>query len=153
MDIKQIILAQYYAALAMFEEVIVSCPDSVWDAPGDKDKTWSVAYHTLFFVHLYAQPTEADFVHWEKHREDDDPNAFTKDEIMEYLALVKEELKRCTAEVDLHAESGFHWLKFSKLELQFYNIRHIQQHTGELFDKVGTRADITLHWVGTRPTQ
>jgi len=27
--------------------------------------------------------------------------------------------------------SGFDWLPFDKLELQFYNIRHIMQHTGE----------------------
>jgi hypothetical protein len=26
----------------------------------------------------------------------------------------------------LEAESGFHWLPFDKLELQVYNIRHIQ---------------------------
>jgi len=54
-------------------------------------------------------------------------------------------------QTDLEAESGFYWLPFNKLELQFYNIRHIQQHTGELYERLGTRANIELDWVGMQP--
>ena len=50
--------------------------------------------------------------------------------------------------LDLQAESGFDWLPFNKLELQFYNIRHIQQHTGELCERLGTVGDIEVDWVG-----
>ena len=35
------------------------------------------------------------------------------------------------SQLNLEAASGFDWLPFSELELQFYTIRHIQQHTGE----------------------
>ena len=53
--------------------------------------------------------------------------------------------------LDLEAESGFYWLPFDKLELQIYNIRHIQQHTGELCERLGARGDIEVGWVGTKP--
>jgi hypothetical protein len=53
--------------------------------------------------------------------------------------------------LDLKAESGFYWLPFDKLELQFYNIRHVQQHTGELCERLGARGDLQVDWVGMKP--
>jgi len=53
--------------------------------------------------------------------------------------------------MDLEAESGFHWLPFDKLELQFYNIRHVQQHTGELSERLGAKGEIEVRWVGKKP--
>ena len=53
-------------------------------------------------------------------------------------------------QLDLEAESGFGWLPFGKLELQFYNIRHLQQHTGELMERLGTRAHVDVDWVGMK---
>lgn len=50
----------------------------------------------------------------------------------------------------LHAESGFYWLPFDKLELQFYNIRHIQQHTGEHCERLGAYGEIEVGWVGMK---
>ena len=49
---------------------------------------------------------------------------------------------------DLDADSGFHWYPVNKLELQFINIRHIQQHTGELYETLGIREGAELRWVG-----
>jgi len=51
------------------------------------------------------------------------------------------------AAMDLQAESGFHWLPFNKLELQVYNIRHLQQHTGELCERLGAHGEIEVAWV------
>jgi hypothetical protein len=53
-------------------------------------------------------------------------------------------------QLELDAESGFSWLPFSKLELQLYNIRHIQQHTGELMERLGTCANIDIDWIGMK---
>ena len=39
-------------------------------------------------------------------------------------------------QLDLEAHSGFEWLPFGKLELQIYSIRHLQQHTGELMERL-----------------
>ncbi len=58
-----------------------------------------------------------------------------------------------TAALDTAApESGFFWLPFGKLELQFYNIRHLQHHTGELFERLGA-VGVTLDWVGRGGTE
>jgi len=40
------------------------------------------------------------------------------------------------------------WLSFGKLELQLYNLRHLGQHTGELMERLGTRAALDVDWVG-----
>ena len=148
MNSHKVIQSQYLAALAMFKQVIVNCPQSMWDAPGDKFKFWSKAYHVLFFVHLYLQRAEQDFVPWEKHHDPDGDIPFTKDEVLEYLSFVEKQVVERVPATDLEAESGFHWYPVNKLELQFINIRHIQQHTGELYESLGTRENIELGWVG-----
>ena len=51
--------------------------------------------------------------------------------------------------VDLEAGSGFDWVPFDKLELQFYNIRHLQHHTGQLCERLRTKQDIGIGWVFT----
>ena len=152
MDTKQVIQSQYLAALAMLKEVIVKCPQSVWDAAGDKFKFWSKSYHTLFYVHLYLQDAEKDFVQWEKHHDPDGDIPFTKDEVLEYLSFVEKQVVERVPATNLDAESGFHWYPVSKLELHFINIRHIQQHAGELYECLGTRENIELDWVGFNRT-
>jgi hypothetical protein len=52
--------------------------------------------------------------------------------------------------LDPEAESGFYWLPMNKLELQIYNIRHLQQHTGELMERLGSRAGVEVDWVGMK---
>lgn len=148
MHTKQVIQSQYLAALAMLKQVIVQCPEALWDAPGDKFKFWSKSYHVLFFVHLYLQDVEKDFVEWEKHHDPDGDVPFTKDEVLEYLAFVEKQIGERVPLIDLEAESGFHWYPVNKLELQFINIRHIQQHAGELYETLGSRENIELGWVG-----
>jgi hypothetical protein len=51
-------------------------------------------------------------------------------------------------QLNLDAESGFYWLPFDKAELQIYNIRHLQQHAGELMERLGSRAALDVDWVG-----
>ena len=152
MNIQQVIQSQYLAALAMLKQAIMKCPESVWDAPGDKFKFWSKSYHTIFFVHLYLQNAEKDFVQWEKHHDPDGGIPFTKDEVLEYLAFVEKQVLERVSAMNLEAESGFHWYPVNKLELQFINLRHIQQHAGELYECLGTRENIELGWVGYSKT-
>ena len=152
MNTKQVIQSQYLASLAMLKQAIVKCPLAVWDAPGDKFKFWSKSYHTIFYTHLYLQKAEKDFVPWKKHRDPDGDKPFTKNEIIEYLDFAETQVVERVAATDLEAESGFHWYPVSKLELQFINIRHIQQHAGELYECLGTRENIELGWVGFTQT-
>jgi len=164
MDIKKIIQAQFLAALEMLKQAVVKCPDALWNASEDRNKFWHVAYHAIFYTHLYLQDTEQDFKPWEKHRPEYQfmgqvpwpPHAppkigepYTREEVLDYLAFAQEQVRQRVPALDLEAGSGFGWQSFGKLELQVYNIRHLQQHTAELYERLGARAGIDLDWIGS----
>jgi len=67
-----------------------------------------------------------------------------------YVGFCRERAAALVPELDLEVASGFHWLPYTKLELQFYSIRHLQQHTGELMERLGPLAE-KVDWVGSRP--
>ena len=165
MNSKEAIRSQYRAALEMLKKTITQCPESLWDASADKNKFWHIAYHVLFFTHLYLQHSEKEFTPWMKHREQyqflgnlpwpphDKPQIgelYSKEDVLAYLKVCREQVEEKVAAVDLNAESGFFWLPFSKLELQLYNIRHIQHHTGELMERLGMRENIEVDWVAMK---
>ena len=116
MNIKQTVKSQYGAALAMLEHVTSQCPALMWDDPADQNRFWRVAYHALFYTHLYLQPREEDFAPWDKHREgvyslgkpsgeDVDPELkpYSREEILEYLAFCRGEVEAQVATLDLAA--------------------------------------------------
>lgn len=162
MDIHEIFVSQYLAGLEMLEQPIRLCPAHLWNSPEDKTKFWHIAYHVLFFTYLYLQDSEQSFRHWSGHRkgyqflgklpgspgeETAEREPYAKEAILGYLALCRNEIVQRVPLIDLMAESGFHWLPFSKLELQVYNIRHLQQHTGELMERLGSREGTEMDWV------
>lgn len=159
MQLKHIIRSQYRATLEMLKQAIEKCPESLWNHADDKTPFWQIAYHALFFLHLYLQDAIDDFSPWAKHKdkyEDLDwlleastsAEPYSKMDILEYLTECQQHIVDQTERLNLEAASGFPWLPFSKAELQFYNIRHLQQHTGELMERLGTRAHMEVHWVG-----
>lgn len=165
MDIKEIIKRQYGACLEMLKQAIVKCPESLWDDQEYKNKFWHISYHVLFYTHLYLQDSEKDFTPWTKHRnqyqslgplprpphrEPEIGEPYGKEEILDYLEICRKQVEEKVASLNLDAESGFGWLPFDKMELQFYNIRHLQHHTGQLIDRLRTREDIEVKWVGIR---
>jgi hypothetical protein len=166
MDTKEVIKSQYYASLEMLKQAIVKCPESLWEDQEDKNKFWHVAYHALFYTHLYLQPSGEDFCPWAKHRDEHEflgplpwpphkqpeiGEPYSKEEVLEYHQICREQVEEQVASLSLDAESGFDWLPFSKMELQFYNIRHLQHHTGELCERLGARESIDVDWVGRKP--
>ena len=165
MDDRDVIRSQYQAALEMLKQTITKCPQPMWDDPDDKTKFWHIAYHALFFAHLYLQDSEKTFQAWSRHREEYQflgplprpphrlpkiGEAFSQEDVLDYLAFCQQQVDERTEKLDPQAESGFSWLPFSKLELQFYNMRHIQQHTGELMERLGTRANIDVDWISMK---
>lgn len=154
MDIRETIISQYHSALEMLEETILACPEALWHKPDDGNKFWQVAYHALYYTHLYLQESEETFQPWTGHREEyrfargvaEPPD---KAVIVDYLAFCRREVLERTPALVLDAPSGFDWLKFSKFELQLYSIRHIQQHVGELMERLGSRA-AGIDWIGSR---
>ncbi len=164
MDTKKVIQSQYLAALGMLKQAVVKCPDSLWNAAEDRNKFWHVAYHALFYTHLYLQDAEKDFRPWEKARNEYQfmgpmpwpphnlpkiGEPYTREDVLAYFAFVREQVQARVPALDLEASSGFEWLPFGKLELQFYNIRHLQQHAAELYERLGARAGIDLDWIGS----
>ena len=157
MKVKGTVKSQYHAALEMLKQAIKACPEALWDDPGYESPFWHISYHALFYTHLYLQPTEVDFVPWEKQQdgyrslagdEEREGEPYSKGELLAYLQRCRGQVEEQLAAMALEAESGFHWLPFDKLELQFYNIRHIQQHTGELYERLGSAGGPELRWVG-----
>ncbi|HEY3288530.1 MAG TPA: DinB family protein, partial [Anaerolineae bacterium] len=129
-------------------QTIDRCPDAMWDDAADKSKVWYVTHHVLFYTHLYLSDTEKDFKRWTGEKPEGQP--YTRAEVLEYLAFCQQLVAEKVPHLNLEAESGFFWLPFNKLELQIYNIRHLQQHTGELYERLGTRAGIEFDWVSTK---
>jgi DinB superfamily len=167
-NIRQTTLRQYRAGLAMLGEAMERCPEELWYSEEDKNRFWHIAYHSLFYTHLYVQPSEGDFQAWSKHVPDANylgprpwapnepfqiPKPYSKPDLHEYLELCRGEVEKQVPSVRLEDGSGFSWLSFNKLELQFYNIRHLQHHTGQLVERIRKTAHTGVGWVGSRSAQ
>jgi hypothetical protein len=165
LSIRQSTLAQYRAGLDMVGQAIDLCPDELWLSNEYKNRFWHLAYHSLFYTHLYVQPAETDFRPWAKHVPNSNylgprpwakdepfeiPEPYAKPDVQEYLKLCRAEVEKQVPLVRFEDNSGFSWLPFNKLELQFYNIRHLQHHTGQLIERLRNVADIGVGWVGSR---
>lgn len=162
MDIKKSIASQYYASLEMLKQAVEACPDALWYDRAYANPYWRTAYHAPFYTHLYLQPTEKDFTPWqgltEQYRvlgtspdEEDALEPLSKELILTYLEFCHREVEKQLAAQDLSAESGFYWIPMNKFEHQIYNIRHIMEHTGELFEQLGTVGDREVNWIGRKP--
>jgi hypothetical protein len=167
-DVRAVIRSQYHAALEMLRQTIAKCPEALWLDASTANRYWQVAYHSLFYVHLYVQPSEHDFTAWPKHRADynylgpkprpphDLPEIgepYAQQDVLEYLDFCRAAVDAGVASMDLGAPSGFAWLPFGKLEQQLYSIRHLQQHVGELSGRLYGEAGVEIDWVdrGTVP--
>lgn len=163
LDYHAAIRSQYLATLAMLTQAVEKCPEPLWHQAEDVAKFWHVAYHGLFYTHLYLQPSAADFTPWTNHRPDYEfmgpipwdnnrlpkiGEPYTKAEILDYVAFCRQEINRQVPLLDLGAPSGFAWIPMNKFELQIYAIRHLQQHAGELMERLGARAGISVDWIG-----
>jgi hypothetical protein len=151
--LRQLLKNQYRAALAMLRDAIEQCPEKVWFSREPRNAFWQVAYHTLFYTHLYLQPDEATFRRWPpQHGEEDgisgDP--YTQAEVLDYWSFCDRMLDGAVDALDLESlESGFSWYPVSKLEHQLINVRHVQHHAAQLADRLRAARDIGIPWVAT----
>lgn len=155
---------QFSAALKMLKQAIEDCPNDLWfDRQQYQNPFWHIAYHVLFYTHLYLSPNEAQFAPWEQAQEhyhylgkvswqpDYNPQQTTpynKEAILAYWAYCQQQVHVQLAVVDFSQPSGFDWIPFGKLELQLYNLRHLQQHSGELSERLGANGQIEVQWIG-----
>lgn len=158
--LRDSLVSQYRATLDMLRQTVTQCPDSLWNDTHLRNAFWRVAYHALFYTHLYLQKTDRDFVPWAKHRpeveggasgsERADAKPYTQAEILEYINFCEHEAISKTATADFAAESGFSWYPCSKLEMQLVILRHLQLHAGELSEQLSDKTGTEIHWVGMR---
>ena len=163
--IRQSLLRQYRAGLDMLRKAVDLCPENLWLSTDYRNRYWHIAYHSLFYTHFYVQPSEGDFLPWSKHVPNSNylcigsqansetfhiPEPYTKLDVQEYWEVCVAEVEKQVPLIRLEDTSGFSWLPFHKVELQFYNIRHLQHHTGQLIDRLRTAADVGVSWVRSR---
>src|SRR5580658_7418133 len=134
MDVKSSIKGQYHAGLKMLRQCIERCPNDVWTSGTHPRTFWRIAYHAIFYTHLYLGQNEQAFRQWEKHRdcgglwaEPPVEPAFSKEETLEYLSLADSMVDPTLDGLDLESEeTGFHWYKgMNKLDHELMNFRHL----------------------------
>jgi hypothetical protein len=166
-SLRDALKSQYHAGLAMLRDAIVQCPPPHWDATPHTNQFWQIAYHTLFFTHLYAQPDHASFRPWSGHQTDNQnpdgiahpprpdsplpplPRPYSKAQVLEYWTICDQAIDGWIDALDLTAvESGFPWYSMSKLEHQLVSLRHLQHHTAQLADRLRAGSNVGVRWVG-----
>ena len=148
--IRSALAGQYGATLLMLQRCLQRANDKSWLAIVGTRPFWHVAYHALFTTDLYLSPDEKAFQPPPFHREDynllgtppwaphkkivaDQP--YDTPTLSAYVEACKAKAKRALGEEDetrFLGPSGFSCLKFTRLELHLYNIRHLQHHVGQL---------------------
>jgi hypothetical protein len=165
MDVRAALKSQYHAALKTLRNVTEKCPEAMWNDPADGPAPfWHVAYHALFFTHLYLQQSEQTFTPWAKARPEaqllaDVPRdnyraprpcePYTRDDLLEYWRICDAMIDAGIDALDLSApQCGFPWYRMPTLDHQIVNIRHIQHHAAILSARLRRSAGIGIDWVG-----
>ncbi len=167
------IFQQFGAAIDMLENALMACPTPLWKErlwgaqtsypqPSEGAAFWSVTYHTLFWLDLYLTGSFKGFAPPAPFTLNElDPASvfpaqpYSKDEIHGYLVHLRQKCQ--TTIVELSDEKArqqftFPWpggMSVSFLELQLYNMRHVQEHAAQLSLFLGQHGipDEALDWV------
>jgi hypothetical protein len=165
MDVRSALKSQYHAALKTLRETIEKCPVAMWNDPADAAApVWRVAYHALFFTHLYLQKNPESFTPWSRAREEaqilegvpwgnNRPpkpcEAYSRADILDYWQVCDGMIDANIDAMDLSApQCGFPWYKMPTFEHQIVSIRHIQHHAAALSSRLRRSAGIPIKWVG-----
>lgn len=77
------------------------------------------------------------------------PRPYTTSQVLAYWKHCDDMVDAAVRSLDLQSsESGFHWYRFPKLEHQIVNLRHIQNHTAQLGDRLRASTGTGIRWVG-----
>lgn len=151
------LVSQYQAALAMFRNAVGALPAARWDDPADRNATWRIAYHALFFTQLYLSGSEEAFDPWIA----EDPATFDEpfelpagtparpvEQMLAYADAIEAMLPSLVPVIAYDGPSGFSWISISRFEHHIYNIRHLQHHTGQIAERARASGGDGLEWTG-----
>ena len=161
-----VISSQIRAALKMLRSAIEACTDDLWNREADNNPFWVLAYHTIYFTHLYLSPSEDEFNPYERQAAGHagygkadlgnwsdltSADTFAKADVLAYWDYIYERVSELVEATPFDAPSGFHWLNFSRGEAHLYNLRHIQHHAGQLSERLRQEANSGIRWVHDGP--
>jgi len=165
--VRLVLKSQYHAGLAMVREAVERCPDDLWLNGQHRNAFWQIAYHVLFYTHLYLHSGLSAFRPWEGHQSAVQyqdgiprnpkpgsalplmPEPYTRSQALAYWDVCDRMVDGAVDALDLNSpESGFPWYVMSKLDQQQVNLRHLQHHAGQLADRLRGALDIGIKWVG-----
>ena len=129
--------------------------------PPEFAEFWYIAYHTLFWLDLYLTGSREGFAPPAPFTLDElDPagvlpeRPYTRDELHAYLVHLRKKCQTTIAGLSdekAHQPVDFPWIEgkpISFLELQLYNMRHVQEHAAQLNMFLGQNAsDGASDWV------
>ena len=161
---KGVIVSQIRAALKMLRAAIEACPDSLWNRESDHNAFWVLAYHALFFAHLYLFPSEKAFEPWEEQIEGcphmgrqhlgdwtklQAGDVYTKSDVLAYCTYIEGLVSDRVESIPFDVPADFRWMRrpCTQYELHLYNIRHIQHHAGQLSERLRQTTGSGIDWV------
>jgi hypothetical protein len=141
--VRQAAISQFDGAMEMLVICIKKCPDDAWMDPIVKSPYAHVAQHSLAYADLYCardpkswEPDERYFPHGKNCLWDGSPTpTLSKRDTLQLAKLVTTHFHAAVAAETadtLAGPSGFRWAPMSRLELHFYNARHVQHHVGAM---------------------
>ncbi|MCZ7543799.1 MAG: DinB family protein [Anaerolineae bacterium] len=174
MTLRTALWRQFGAAIDMLENALLACPAPLWTErlwsaspppwfPTQFAEFWYVTYHALIWLDLYLSglPEEefsppAPFAQGEVDSIEALPEQpYTREALHAYLVSLRQKCR--TRLLQLSDEQArrpvaYPWSQgqsVSFLELQLYNLRHVQEHAAQLGLFLGQRAvpDANLDWV------
>lgn len=165
---------QFGAAIEMLEHAMVACPPSLWkerifrvppqsEFPPQFAEFWYLAFHALVWLDLYLSGVpEAEFAPPAPFArgvldsiEALPEQSYTKEELRSYLASMRQKCHTrllALTEEQARRPVEYPWSAgqpISFLELQLYNLRHVQEHAAQLSLFLGQHGiqDEALDWV------
>jgi DinB superfamily len=170
--LRTVLWRQFGAAIDMLENALLACPASLWkerlwrisqpsEFPPQFAEFWYVTFHALVWLDLYLSGVpEEEFAPpapFARGVLDEalPERSYTKEELRAYLASMRQ--KCYTTLVALTDEQARRPVEYpwsvgqpiSFLELQLYNLRHVQEHAAQLSLFLGQHdiPDEALDWV------
>jgi hypothetical protein len=159
---KDEILSQYRAALAMLKSCVEQYDEDLWrDGEHYRNAAWHIAYHVLFFANIYGSPREDMIEPWEgqtrdyqilgktpwpPHEEVVLERIYSRREILEFLEHVEGFIPGYLEAMEAEADCWPFWYSLNQVEFQLNNLRHIQHHTAQLLERQNSRKPIDVEW-------
>lgn len=156
MDLKLALNRQYLLGLEMLRQCVDRCPDELWELGKHPRTYWRIAYHAVYFTHLYLQPDSKSFAPWAQHRQNvqnlwgrpPSVEPYSRAEMLDYIQLIEDSVSAALDSLDLQApKSGFALYKMPKIDLLMLNLRHLQGHIGQLSELLMAHG-VEIQWAG-----